>query len=165
MKMQMLTRSVSFHSHDRGTIHLLLLQSCPDGIRTKMALSSFAKRFLGRIPVLQWAKHATLAEYQRLRQYPGAHGWGGLEFPCRSHPSVFASPFSIIILCDFVSTVKASSACQNHAVISVGEGFSYQFYCLFCICIVINFECHSNSFKHGMNGCNPLQIFVDRSHC
>ncbi|XP_031417010.1 alpha-N-acetylgalactosaminide alpha-2,6-sialyltransferase 2 [Clupea harengus] len=55
--------------------------SCPDGIRTKMALSSFAKRFLGRIPVLQWAKHATLAEYQRLRQYPGAHGWGGLEFP------------------------------------------------------------------------------------
>ncbi|XP_064806113.1 alpha-N-acetylgalactosaminide alpha-2,6-sialyltransferase 2-like [Oncorhynchus masou masou] len=53
---------------------------CPDSIRSRVPQTDFGVRYLGRIPVLQWAKHATLEQYQRLRQYPGTHGWANLDF-------------------------------------------------------------------------------------
>ncbi|MFT7802484.1 alpha-N-acetylgalactosaminide alpha-2,6-sialyltransferase 2-like isoform X1 [Arapaima gigas] len=54
--------------------------SCADGIRQKVKQTDFGKRFLEHVPVLQWQKHGTLEEYERLRQYPGAHGWGGVDY-------------------------------------------------------------------------------------
>ncbi|KAL4648630.1 alpha-N-acetylgalactosaminide alpha-2,6-sialyltransferase 2-like isoform X1 [Arapaima gigas] len=54
--------------------------SCADGIREKVKQTDFGKRFLEHVPVLQWQKHGTLEEYERLRQYPGAHGWGGVDY-------------------------------------------------------------------------------------
>ncbi|XP_014035790.1 alpha-N-acetylgalactosaminide alpha-2,6-sialyltransferase 2 isoform X2 [Salmo salar] len=53
---------------------------CPDSIRSRVSQTDFGVRYLGRIPVLQWAKHATPEQYQRLRLYPGTHGWGNLDF-------------------------------------------------------------------------------------
>ncbi|KAM9832614.1 alpha-N-acetylgalactosaminide alpha-2,6-sialyltransferase 2 [Neosynchiropus ocellatus] len=54
--------------------------NCSDGIRSRISATEFGARFLDRIPVLQWAKHVTLELHQRLRQYPGTHGWGGISF-------------------------------------------------------------------------------------
>lgn len=52
---------------------------CPNSIRSRVPQTDFGVRYLGRIPVLQWAKHATPEQYQRLKLYPGAHGWGNLD--------------------------------------------------------------------------------------
>lgn len=45
-----------------------------------MAKSDVSELFLKNIPVLQWSKHATAAEYSRLRPYVGANGWGSLTY-------------------------------------------------------------------------------------
>lgn len=44
-----------------------------------MPQTQFAEMFLHSIPVLQWAKHFTPDQYQRLSHYSGAHGWGGVD--------------------------------------------------------------------------------------
>ncbi|XP_053904348.1 alpha-N-acetylgalactosaminide alpha-2,6-sialyltransferase 2-like isoform X1 [Malaclemys terrapin pileata] len=54
---------------------------CPSGIRKRIASTKFSSVFLEAIPVLQWARHARLAEYQRLRSYGGAHGWQEVGWP------------------------------------------------------------------------------------
>ncbi|XP_041818358.1 alpha-N-acetylgalactosaminide alpha-2,6-sialyltransferase 2 [Chelmon rostratus] len=53
---------------------------CPDGVRGRVAKTEFGGRFLKHIPVLQWAEHVTREQHQRLSRYPGAHGWGGLDY-------------------------------------------------------------------------------------
>ncbi|XP_072523080.1 alpha-N-acetylgalactosaminide alpha-2,6-sialyltransferase 2 [Salminus brasiliensis] len=53
--------------------------SCPSSIRKKLSQTAFAERFLGNVPVLQWAKHFSKKEYQRLSRFPGAHGWGSVD--------------------------------------------------------------------------------------
>uniref|UniRef100_A0A8P4K883 alpha-N-acetylgalactosaminide alpha-2,6-sialyltransferase n=1 Tax=Dicentrarchus labrax TaxID=13489 RepID=A0A8P4K883_DICLA len=53
---------------------------CPGGIRGQVTKTEFGGRFLKHIPVLQWAQHVTREAHQRLKQYPGAHGWGGVEY-------------------------------------------------------------------------------------
>ncbi|RVE59878.1 hypothetical protein OJAV_G00193360 [Oryzias javanicus] len=53
---------------------------CPDGIRARVQNSEFRERFLEQIPVLQSLKHASLEQYERLRRYPGTHGWGGVDY-------------------------------------------------------------------------------------
>uniref|UniRef100_A0A4W5L001 alpha-N-acetylgalactosaminide alpha-2,6-sialyltransferase n=1 Tax=Hucho hucho TaxID=62062 RepID=A0A4W5L001_9TELE len=53
---------------------------CLDSIRSRVPQTDFGVRYLGRIPVLQWAKHATPEQYQRLRLYPGTHGWANLDY-------------------------------------------------------------------------------------
>ncbi|XP_032430787.1 alpha-N-acetylgalactosaminide alpha-2,6-sialyltransferase 2 [Xiphophorus hellerii] len=54
--------------------------NCPDGIRSRIKESEFGPRFLEHIPVLQWAQHVTPEQHQRLKQYPGTHGWGGVDY-------------------------------------------------------------------------------------
>ncbi|KAM3591781.1 uncharacterized protein V6R79_007274 [Siganus canaliculatus] len=56
------------------------LTDCTDNIRTRVSKTAFGGRFLKHIPVLQWAKHVSREEHQRLQRYPGAHGWGGLDY-------------------------------------------------------------------------------------
>uniref|UniRef100_A0A667YVK1 alpha-N-acetylgalactosaminide alpha-2,6-sialyltransferase n=1 Tax=Myripristis murdjan TaxID=586833 RepID=A0A667YVK1_9TELE len=53
---------------------------CPAGVKRKVLSTDFGGRFLKHIPVLQWAKHATTEQYERLSRYPGAHGWGGIDY-------------------------------------------------------------------------------------
>lgn len=53
---------------------------CPDGVRSQVAKTEFGGRFLRHIPVLQWAQHVTREQHQRLSQYPGAHGWEGVDY-------------------------------------------------------------------------------------
>ncbi|XP_066521339.1 alpha-N-acetylgalactosaminide alpha-2,6-sialyltransferase 2 [Hoplias malabaricus] len=55
------------------------LTSCPSSIRRKVSRTPFGERFLKNVPVLQWAKHFSKQEYQRLSRYPGAHGWGSVD--------------------------------------------------------------------------------------
>ncbi len=43
-----------------------------------MPQTQYSEMFLHKIPVLQWAKHFSPEEYQRLSQYGGAHGWGSV---------------------------------------------------------------------------------------
>ncbi|KAJ8345929.1 hypothetical protein SKAU_G00301220 [Synaphobranchus kaupii] len=54
--------------------------SCPDGIRARVLRSPFKLAFLKNVPVLQWLKHVSKKEYDRLHKYPGAHGWRGVSF-------------------------------------------------------------------------------------
>ncbi|XP_056627304.1 alpha-N-acetylgalactosaminide alpha-2,6-sialyltransferase 2 [Triplophysa dalaica] len=51
---------------------------CPNNIRKHVPQTKFSEMFLHTIPVLQWAKHLTPDEYERLSRYGGAHGWGGV---------------------------------------------------------------------------------------
>ncbi|CAM4711424.1 unnamed protein product [Leuciscus chuanchicus] len=53
--------------------------NCPNNIRKRVPQTPFAEMFLHSIPVLQWAKHFTPDQYQRLSHYGGAHGWGGVD--------------------------------------------------------------------------------------
>lgn len=50
-----------------------------------MPQTNFSETFLHTIPVLQWAKHLTPDEYERLSHYGGAKGWAGvtLDGVCR----------------------------------------------------------------------------------
>ncbi|KAM3859910.1 alpha-N-acetylgalactosaminide alpha-2,6-sialyltransferase 2 [Diretmus argenteus] len=53
---------------------------CPDSLRRRVPTTDIGGLFLKDIPVLQWAKHATPQQYQRLSQYPGAHGWEAIDY-------------------------------------------------------------------------------------
>lgn len=55
-------------------------QACPDSVWTRVSNTEFGRTFLKNIPVLQWARHATREQYDRLSQYPGSHGWGGIQY-------------------------------------------------------------------------------------
>lgn len=63
-----------------------LFQSCPDSVRTRVSDTGFSTKFLKNIPVLQWARHATREQYERLSRYPGSHGWGGVQYDSESLP-------------------------------------------------------------------------------
>nr|XP_019961076.1 PREDICTED: alpha-N-acetylgalactosaminide alpha-2,6-sialyltransferase 2-like [Paralichthys olivaceus] len=62
--------------------------NCTDGVRSRVAQTEFGGRFLRRIPVLQWADHLSREQYQRLSQYPGAHGWGGIDYNCETNGAI-----------------------------------------------------------------------------
>lgn len=54
-------------------------QSCPDSVRTRVTNTEFSRGFLRSVPVLQWARHATREQYERLSRYYGSYGWGGVQ--------------------------------------------------------------------------------------
>ncbi|XP_028991067.1 alpha-N-acetylgalactosaminide alpha-2,6-sialyltransferase 2 [Betta splendens] len=56
------------------------LTNCSDSVRSRVYGSEFKDRFLRDVPVLQWAKHVTREQYERLSKFPGAHGWGGIDY-------------------------------------------------------------------------------------
>ncbi|XP_028675928.2 alpha-N-acetylgalactosaminide alpha-2,6-sialyltransferase 2 isoform X2 [Erpetoichthys calabaricus] len=53
---------------------------CSSTIRQKFSKSIFRDTYLEMVPVLQGWKHFSRAEYQRLRQYNGAHGWNVVPY-------------------------------------------------------------------------------------
>ncbi|XP_029383967.1 alpha-N-acetylgalactosaminide alpha-2,6-sialyltransferase 2 [Echeneis naucrates] len=56
-----------------------LQTDCTESIRSHVAQTEFGARFLPNIPVLQWAKHPTPEQHQRLSQYQGVHGWASFD--------------------------------------------------------------------------------------
>ncbi|KAM9716472.1 alpha-N-acetylgalactosaminide alpha-2,6-sialyltransferase 2 isoform 1-T3 [Menidia menidia] len=92
---------------------------CPDSIRSRVKASAFGDRFLERIPVLQWARHATPDQHRRLGQYPGAHGWGGLDFHTLLETlSLLNSSANRLLLDDWPS--RGGSGCSRCAVVGNG---------------------------------------------
>ncbi|KAG7215478.1 hypothetical protein INR49_003254 [Caranx melampygus] len=93
---------------------------CPDGIRSHVAQTEFGGRFLQRIPVLQWAEHVTQEQHQRLSRYPGAHGWGGIDYKTLVETlSVLDQPANRQLLDDW--TVRRNqSKCIYCAVVGNG---------------------------------------------
>lgn len=65
---------------DNSYVGVCSTQGCPDSIRSRVGKTEFGERFLESIPVLQWAKHVTPEQHRRLSRYPGAHGWGGIDY-------------------------------------------------------------------------------------
>lgn len=65
---------------DNSYVGVCSTQGCPDSIRSRVGKTEFGERFLESIPVLQWAKHVTPEQHRRLSHYPGAHGWGGIDY-------------------------------------------------------------------------------------
>ncbi|XP_063077995.1 alpha-N-acetylgalactosaminide alpha-2,6-sialyltransferase 2-like [Engraulis encrasicolus] len=97
-----------------------LQSSCPDSIRSRVSNSSFAGRFLPGLPVLQWSKHATEAEYKRLQHYPGAHGWGGVTFPVlKASLSVLNTSANRVMFDDWPRRANGSQ-CIRCAVVGNG---------------------------------------------
>lgn len=56
------------------------LTDCPSAVRRLVSKTDFSSKFKPDVPVLLWSKHLSPDQYQRLRQYPGAHGWGELSY-------------------------------------------------------------------------------------
>lgn len=71
-------QEADFIGDEYTTDHVPHQTSCSSGIPNLVRNTDIAGMFLFTVPVLQWAKHYSTAEYQRLKQYPGAHGWGSV---------------------------------------------------------------------------------------
>ncbi|XP_043958778.1 alpha-N-acetylgalactosaminide alpha-2,6-sialyltransferase 2 isoform X1 [Gambusia affinis] len=94
--------------------------NCPDGIRSRIKESEFGQRFLEHIPVLQWAQHVTQEQHQRLKRYPGTHGWGGVDFDTLMDTlTVLNSSANWRMLDDWESR-KNKSECSRCAVVGNG---------------------------------------------
>nr|XP_023672679.1 alpha-N-acetylgalactosaminide alpha-2,6-sialyltransferase 2-like [Paramormyrops kingsleyae] len=93
---------------------------CQDGIRQKVKLTNFSKTFLDRIPVLQWHKHATPQEYERLRRYPGAHGWGSVDYNTVSETLSILNISASRLMFDDWETRANGSSCIRCAVVGNG---------------------------------------------
>ncbi|XP_040885141.1 alpha-N-acetylgalactosaminide alpha-2,6-sialyltransferase 2 isoform X2 [Toxotes jaculatrix] len=93
---------------------------CPDGIRSHVANTEFGGRFLKHVPVLQWAKHVNPEQHQRLSKYPGAHGWGGVDYKTLVETlSVLDSPANWQMLDDWKDR-SSKSSCIHCAVVGNG---------------------------------------------
>lgn len=69
-------------------------QSCQNSTQKK--LPTDFKNFLANVPVLQWAKHFSELEYERLRQYYGAYGWGSVDFKGECNITIFQCQDSVL---------------------------------------------------------------------
>lgn len=105
----------SYYSED-----LPPLTDCPNAVRRLVSHTDFRTRFRLDVPVLQWSKHLSPEQYQRLRQYPGAHGWGGVSYETLVETlSVLDSPQSGLLLDDWPERLNASH-CIRCAVVGNG---------------------------------------------
>ncbi|XP_073723228.1 alpha-N-acetylgalactosaminide alpha-2,6-sialyltransferase 2-like [Misgurnus anguillicaudatus] len=93
---------------------------CPNNIRKRVPQTNFSEMFLQTIPVLQWAKHFTPKEYQRLKRYGGSHGWGNVSV------DVFVFSLGILntsanrLMFDDWEQRKSRSQCIRCAVVGNG---------------------------------------------
>ncbi|KAG9331421.1 hypothetical protein JZ751_019180 [Albula glossodonta] len=95
-------------------------RNCSAGLRRQVLRGSFGQRFLPQVPVLQWAGHLSQEEYLRLRRYPGAHGWGGVDFhTLQSTLSLLNSSANRMMLDDWDHRANGSS-CIRCAVVGNG---------------------------------------------
>ncbi|XP_077359429.1 alpha-N-acetylgalactosaminide alpha-2,6-sialyltransferase 2 [Festucalex cinctus] len=94
---------------------------CPDGIRSRVPKSDVSGIFLKNVPVLQWSKHATAAEYRRLRLHVGANGWGSLSYQTLSDALTLLNSSSVNgVMLDDWKRRNDSSGCIRCAVVGNG---------------------------------------------
>ncbi|XP_017288133.1 alpha-N-acetylgalactosaminide alpha-2,6-sialyltransferase 2 [Kryptolebias marmoratus] len=94
--------------------------NCSSGIRSRIKESEFGGRFLEHIPVLQWAKHVSPEQYERLRRYPGTHGWGNFNYDTLAGTlSVLNSSANWQMLDDWEAQ-RNKSECSRCAVVGNG---------------------------------------------
>ncbi|XP_076007724.1 alpha-N-acetylgalactosaminide alpha-2,6-sialyltransferase 2 isoform X2 [Genypterus blacodes] len=93
---------------------------CSNSIRGRISQTDFSRLFLRSVPVLQWAKHATPDQYKRLSRYPGAHGWGGIDYKTLTEAlSVLNSSANWQMLDDWTRR-STGSECIRCAVVGNG---------------------------------------------
>ncbi|XP_042591837.1 alpha-N-acetylgalactosaminide alpha-2,6-sialyltransferase 2-like isoform X1 [Cyprinus carpio] len=94
--------------------------NCPNNIRKRVPQTQFAEMFLHNIPVLQWAKHFSSEEYQRLRHYEGAHGWGSVSAEVlNSSLAILNTPANRLMFDDWENRADRSE-CIRCAVVGNG---------------------------------------------
>ncbi|XP_076855510.1 alpha-N-acetylgalactosaminide alpha-2,6-sialyltransferase 2 [Brachyhypopomus gauderio] len=93
---------------------------CPSGIRRMVYQTPFAGRFLDSVPVLQWAKHFSLPEFQRLSRYPGAHGWGGIDIDVLNKSLAVLNGRANRVMFEDWETRQNRSKCIRCAVVGNG---------------------------------------------
>ncbi|XP_061886676.1 alpha-N-acetylgalactosaminide alpha-2,6-sialyltransferase 2 isoform X2 [Entelurus aequoreus] len=96
------------------------LTDCPDAIRSRVAKTEFAGRFLKNIPVLQWSEDATRDQHRRLSRYAGAHGWAGVAFDALAETLAALNSSANRIMTDDWKWRRAASRCIRCAVVGNG---------------------------------------------
>ncbi|XP_007886870.1 alpha-N-acetylgalactosaminide alpha-2,6-sialyltransferase 2 [Callorhinchus milii] len=104
------------------TDNTYLNSECPDSIRKRVAnISEYKDIFLETIPVLQWSKHATEAEYKRLSKHPGLYGWKVIGFDdLKDALSYLNTSANTVMFDDWEMRPNKSSNCIRCAVIGNG---------------------------------------------
>uniref|UniRef100_A0A672KBQ5 alpha-N-acetylgalactosaminide alpha-2,6-sialyltransferase n=1 Tax=Sinocyclocheilus grahami TaxID=75366 RepID=A0A672KBQ5_SINGR len=88
--------------------------------RKRVPQTQFAEMFLHSIPVLQWAKHFSPVEYQRLSHYGGAHGWGSVSAEVlNSSLAILNTPANRLMFDDWENGAHRSE-CIRCAVVGNG---------------------------------------------
>ncbi|XP_061731965.1 alpha-N-acetylgalactosaminide alpha-2,6-sialyltransferase 2 isoform X2 [Nerophis ophidion] len=96
------------------------LTDCPGGIRSRVAKTEFAGRFLTNIPVLQWSEDATRDQHRRLSRYTGAQGWAGIDFDALAETLAALNSSANRIMTDDWKWRRAASRCIRCAVVGNG---------------------------------------------
>lgn len=94
--------------------------NCPKSIRKRVPQTKFAEMFLQSIPVLQWAKHFSPEQYQRLSHYAGAHGWGSVDIEVLKSSLGILNTTANRLMFDDWEKRKNRSQCIRCAVVGNG---------------------------------------------
>nr|XP_055032006.1 alpha-N-acetylgalactosaminide alpha-2,6-sialyltransferase 2-like [Misgurnus anguillicaudatus] len=93
---------------------------CPNNIRKRVLQTNFSETFLQTIPVLQWAKHFTPEEYQRLKRYREAHGWANVSVDVLNSSLRILNTSANRLMFDDWEQRKSRSQCIRCAVVGNG---------------------------------------------
>ncbi|KAI4886051.1 hypothetical protein NFI96_023267 [Prochilodus magdalenae] len=94
--------------------------NCPTSIRKKVSQTQFAGKFLANVPVLQWAKHFSQQEYERLSSYQGAHGWGSVNADVLNNSLAILNSSANRLMFDDWERKENRSQCIRCAVVGNG---------------------------------------------
>ncbi|XP_073723227.1 alpha-N-acetylgalactosaminide alpha-2,6-sialyltransferase 2-like isoform X2 [Misgurnus anguillicaudatus] len=93
---------------------------CPNNIRKRVLQTNFSEMFLQTIPVLQWAKHFTPEEYQRLKRYEEGHGWANVSVDVLNSSLGILNTSANRLMFDDWEQRKSRSQCIRCAVVGNG---------------------------------------------
>ncbi|KAI5103483.1 alpha-N-acetylgalactosaminide alpha-2,6-sialyltransferase 2, partial [Silurus meridionalis] len=97
-----------------------IYKSCSNSIQKKMLKTDFAETYLPSVPVLQWAKHFSEQEYERLSHYHGAHGWGSVSIDILNESLSLLNTSANRVMFDDWKNRKSRSGCIRCAVVGNG---------------------------------------------
>nr|XP_055032016.1 alpha-N-acetylgalactosaminide alpha-2,6-sialyltransferase 2-like [Misgurnus anguillicaudatus] len=93
---------------------------CPNNIRKRVPQTNFSEMFLQTIPVLQWAKHFTPEEYQRLGRYCRSFGWANVSVDVLNSSLGILNTSANRLMFDDWEQRKSRSQCIRCAVVGNG---------------------------------------------
>ncbi|KAF4084877.1 hypothetical protein AMELA_G00111040 [Ameiurus melas] len=98
----------------------MMQTKCAKNIRGRVLKTDFAERFLPSVPVLQWAKHFSEAEYERLSHYRGTFGWGSVSIDVLNQSLGILNTSANRVMFDDWDKRKHRSQCIRCAVVGNG---------------------------------------------